>query len=202
MVSGYFDTYAEDFIPIFYNLNGTGYQPWCGTRANFYSLAYVPRMWWGDEDGGGSSAAWEADILARRDVLTDVTIDIEAFRGGDQLDVRATVCIESGGVAKDMRIYVAQILDHFPAAPVYSRNAFRQVQTQDVSLSAEACIDIQKVMTLKADDLSRLEDIGIVIWAQAPLTGGPAEIYQTSYLFDPAGVFADDFESGDLSAWD
>jgi hypothetical protein len=202
VVSGYFDTYSDDFIPIFYNLNGVGFQPWCGTRANFYSLQYVPRMWWGDEDGGSSSGPWEADILARRDVPTDVTIDIIAYRGGTDFDIRASVCVESGGIGKDMRIYVVQILDYYPSYPSYSRNAFRQVATEDVYVAAGACADVQKFMTLKAEDLAQSADIGVVVWAQDPLNSGPAEIFQTAYLFDTPGISADGFESGDLSAWD
>lgn len=159
-------------------------------------------MWWGDEDGGSSSGAWNGDILARLGDSTDVTIDVEAFRGGLDLDVRSNICIEPTGTGRSMRVYFVQVLDHFPASPSYSRNAFRQVFTQDVTIAAGACVEVEKLMALKDADALQPEDIGIVVFAQEPLSGGPAEIYQTAFLFDPPGIKADGFENGDISAWE
>lgn len=200
MVSSLLDTYPDDFIAIFYQFSNAAYQPWCSTRANFYNLQYVPRMWWGDEDGGSSSGAWEADILARRDVPTDVTMGIEGFRDGAELDVRATVCVEFGGTSRNMRVYVAQILDHHLITIDYHRNAFRQVAIEDVWVEANSCVDVQASMILKAEDLAQLSDIGVVVWAQAPKSSGPAEIFQAAYIF--LVIMTDGFESGDLSGWD
>ncbi len=200
MVSGLFDTYYDSFIPIFFNLNGDGFQSWCGTRANFYSLQYVPRMWWGEVDGGSNRNLWEGQILIRRDLPTDVTIGINASRSGADIAVDATICIEPDGTGRDMRIYLVQILDYYPASPTYSRNAFRQVKTEDVTIAAGACVDVQKSMTLKDADLAQLSDIGIVVWAQEPLSGGPAETFQTGYQFP--FIMNDGFESGNLTAWD
>ncbi|RLE25058.1 MAG: hypothetical protein DRJ65_08695 [Acidobacteria bacterium] len=159
-------------------------------------------MWWGDEDGGSSPGAWEPDILARRDVPTDVTMDIEGFRDGPELDVRATVCVEFGGTSRNMRVYVAQILDHHLASIGYHRNAFRQIAIEDVWVEANSCVNVRAAMSLKAEDLSQIPDIGLVAWAQEPLATGPAETYQATYVFDPQGIGTNGLESGDLSGWD
>lgn len=162
-------------------------------------------MWWEGYEYGGSSSStgsWESDILAHRAVPTDVTIDIKAFRGGADLDIRAEVCVEPGGAGKDLRIYVVQILDHYLAVPIYHRNAFRQVKTEDVTIAAGACVDVRKTMALKDTDLLQIPDIGIVVWAQEPFDVWPAEVFQAAYVFDPPGITADGFESSDVSAWD
>ena len=54
-------------------------------------------------------------------------------------------------------------------------------------------------MTIKDLDLGRIEDVGIVVWAQDPLDSGPAAIFQTDAWFPV--VMMDGFESGDLGAW-
>ena len=202
MVSDLLDSYPDDFIAVFYQFNNSANQPWCSTRAIFYGLQYVPRMWWGDEDGGSTSSAWENDILSRRDVPTDVTIDLNVFRGGLDLDVYSTICIEAGGTGKTMRIFTAQILDHHLSSISYHRNAFRQVAIEDVTVAAGACVDLHASMGLKDGDVAQATDIGVVIWAQEPATDGPAETYQAAYIMNPPGIKGDGFESGDTTAWD
>ena len=199
-----FDNNPQTFVPIFYHLNGSANQQWGYTRAKFFALEYTPYLWLdGSNDAGYTYNSWVNDLGIQEIVPTDVTIDINAFRGGADLDVRATVCIEPGGVGKDLRIYVLQVLDHYgSAASWYYRNAFRQVATVDVNVAAGACVDIQKSMILKDVDMLQLQDLGVVVWAQEPLATAPADTFQTAYVFDPPGISADGFENGDISGWE
>ena len=198
-----FNDNQQTFFPVYYHLNGDAYQSWCNTRAGFYSLTASPYLWLdGSYDAGSTYAEWANDLVIEELAPTDVTISINAFRDGGHLDIRASVCIETGGTGKDMRIYFVQVLDHYPDDETYYRNAFRQVTTTDINVAANGCVDVSASMSLKADDLAKLEDVGILVWAQEPLNSGPADTYQASFVFNPPGIMADGFESGDVTAWD
>lgn len=203
MVSDLFDNNPQTFIPIYYHLNGVPNQPWCFTRANFYTLQYTPYLWLdGSYDAGYTYTQWNSDFATHSAVSTDVSIAVESFRAGDRLDTRASVCIDAAGTGKDLRLYFVQVLDHYPVSPTYYRNAFRQVSTEDVTVAAGACVDAGATMTLKTEDMAQTADIGIVVWAQEQLASAPAEIYQATAVFDTPGMFVDGFETSDTSNWE
>ncbi len=204
VVSDMMDNNAATFVPVYYHLNSlVAGQPWCTTRADFFSLQYTPYLWLdGSYDAGYTYNAWINDLAVEEQATTDVTIDITAFRGGSAVDVTATVCVEAAGTGKDMRVYFVQVLDHFPSTETYYRNAFRQVRTSDVTVAAGACVEVDAAMTLKDVDLAQAGDGGIIVWAQDPLSSAPADTYQGAYVFDPSGITRDGFESGDVSGWD
>ena len=201
MVSGLFDSHSESFIPIFYHNNGAAEQPWCDARADYYGSAGTPNLWLdGSVDAGAGYDDWQGDLFAQEAVPTDVTIDVDVVLSGADFDVDVTVCVEADGAEKDMRIFLVQVLDHYPAPEPYYRNAFRQVITEDVTIGAGACASVQKSRSLKGIDMVQLDDIGIVVWAQEPLSSGPAEIFQAAYVFP--FIMTDGFETGDVMAWD
>jgi hypothetical protein len=52
--------------------------------------------------------------------------------------------------------------------------------------------------------MARPEDILVIAWAQQPFDAYPAEVHQAAQIkwpFAEPALFADGFESGDLSAW-
>lgn len=167
---------------------------------SFYG-AYAPNLWFdGSVNGGWSYDDWPDDLSARENVSTEVTLDISAVLEGSEFDVSVTVCVETGGAEKDLRVYFVQVLDHFPETEPYYRNTFRQVSTEDLVIAAGACVGAQKSMTLKDTDLAKLSDVGIVVWVQEPLDVAPAEVFQAAHLFP--FVMIDGFENGDVSGWD
>ena len=198
------DTYSDTFVPIYYHFNGGGYRAWVITRSDFYipGTFYVPHMFMDGYDEGTNYNLWNSDYLARQPVTTDVTIDVEASLFGITLDATGTVCVEAGGTAKTMRVYMVQVLDHYPPTPTYYRNCFRLVHIEDVTVDAGACVDVEHTFTLTTIDTATPEDIGVVVWAQQPLDAGPAEVYQAGKLFSPTLIlYRSDFESGELTDW-
>jgi len=204
VVSDLFDANPTTFIPVYYHLGtSVAYKPWCTTRFDFYGVTLMPYMWWdGWLDGSYTYADWNADLAARQAVPTDMTIGMSSTILVDQLVVDADVCVEAGGTTKDVRVYFVVILDHYPDDATYYRNAFRQVYTQDVNVPAGDCVHLDHSFTLEALDLGRPEDVGAVVWAQDPLSSGPAEIHQAAYIIgEDTQIFHDGFESGDFSGW-
>ena len=149
---------------------------------------------------------YEAQYLSQLTVTTDVTIDLSAAPSAGRdaaFDFTAHICVEPGGQAKPMRIYMVEVLDNYPELADFDRNGFRQAAaTEDIFGVPGGCIDVVKAMTLDATSMSRTEDVRIIAWAQEPLNSGPAEVYQAAILSGPfSGIFADGFETGDDSRW-
>jgi len=178
--------------------------PWGDTRDIFYNVTGIPDM---VIDGLYSPGSWnnyDYWFEFRVGIPTDVTIDV-ALTGPvmEHTQFTATVCIEPGGVAKDMRIHMVNVLDHHPVAPTYYRNCVRYgAPFEDVSLAAGECVDVVRDITFDATSWNRKEEIKIIAFAQDPLPVWPAEVYQAAQIKDPMStIFADGFESGDFSAW-
>ena len=181
MVNDLFEAHGDNFIPFFCHLGGEAGSGGASSRANFYELQYTPYLWLnGADDAGYDYPDWEGDLAAHQGQETDVTIGIFTKIEGPILRVSAAVCIEDGGVGRDMRIYIAQVLDNFPESASYYRNALRQVQSKDVTVEAGQFVDVPAIMVLPDLDLGRPEDLGVVVWAQEPLGSAPAEIFQAA----------------------
>jgi hypothetical protein len=186
--------------------------PWTATwgtqRALFYGNLADGIPWFAYD---GLWDAWpietyETKLHQRQAVATDVTIDLIASHTGIQTyDVTAHVCVEAGGTGKTMRIYMVEVLDHWPATPTYEHNTLRQgATTQDVTLAASGCADVTRTFVFDATSWAQQSDIKIVAWAQTPATGWPAEVHQAkvmSWPFPTREIFADGFESGNVSHW-
>jgi predicted CXXCH cytochrome family protein len=121
-------------------------------------------------------------FLPERARLTDVSIDLTAEDlGGGTYRVTALVGIEADGTAKTLRIYVVQVLDHWPDTPNYHRNTFKQATpTQDITLAPGDSQTVESTFTFDADSWTNRENIKIVAWAQGPAGSAPAEVYQAA----------------------
>jgi hypothetical protein len=162
--------------------------PWGDARAAFYDLPYIPTAWFdGVEEriSYPTEPSYDETYADRASVATDVTIDLSLAQvSGPTYEMTASVCIEPGGAAKNLRVHVVQVLDYWPAAYWYSRNGFKQsVANADLSLTPGQCQDIFRTFTFDADSWANQENVKIVAWAQAPASTGPAEVYQAAQIF-------------------
>jgi hypothetical protein len=126
-------------------------------------------------------------LFARLEQETDVTIDMVGEQvSGSTWDITATVCIEAGGTPKTVRLYIVQVLDHYPTSAAYYRNCFRQAaSTVDLALSGGECAEVTRTFTFGAYDWSNQDDIKIVAWAQDPIDPAPtgtAEVHQAAVM--------------------
>ncbi|HNQ23017.1 MAG TPA: choice-of-anchor Q domain-containing protein [Phycisphaerae bacterium] len=176
--------------------HGDGYATtWGNSRANFYTdfdaypTSYQDGML--RRRGAYGYSTYQSDFLARRAVATDVTIELHAVQvSGATYQIRAKVCLESTGTAKTMRVYIVQLLDHWPASPTYHRNGFKQAATtQDIALTPGQCQEVVRTMTFDSTSWANPSNIVLTAWAQEPQSSSPpedrAQIYQGAILHWP-----------------
>jgi hypothetical protein len=174
---------------------GGGTSVWGTSRRSFYGVGGTPTAWF---DGVVAHVGADTNVntmynlyrdtyLQRRGTPTDVTI-----RMGVQYvaflvyEIKAEVCIEAGGVDKDMRIYVVRVRDYYPDSGSYDRNCCRQgAVIQDVSLQPGECAVVTCEMTVDYQSWQDEENMQFIVFAQEPLTSAPAEVYQTAVMTYP-----------------
>ena len=185
------DTYADDFTLVQYHVSDGYGTPWSNDRAvNFYPWpGAVPCTWF---DGltnivGSKPTEFNAEYDARRQVPTDVTIALTGDPVSDSTyEVTAMVSLEVGGAAKTVRLYIVQVLDYWPTEVSYSRHGFKQAAaTADLTLSPGGYRVFTRQFTFDATSWANQGDIRIIAWAQAPLSMGPAEVYQAEVMAWP-----------------
>jgi len=164
---------------------------WGNARATFYTdFSGYPTVYFDGAlkaEGAVPYSTYETYWSQRHNIPTDVTIDV----GGSQVagqppqvwDITAHVCLEPGGTAKTMRIYIVQVLDRWPTVVSYSRNGFKQAgTTQDVTLNPGDCVNITRRFTFDNDSWNNQSNIAIIAWAQEPQNSSPpsdrAYVYQ------------------------
>jgi len=185
---------------------------WGNSRMNvFYTYEGVPNFWtdatlnvlgyYGNPNT--QIAQWSAKINSRLAVPTDITIDVSTV----ELNLpngtfEANVCMEAGGTARTVRVFMVRVLDHYPFLSGYDyRNTVREgFQVGDYPLNPDECVPVQQAFAFDTVDLENAPNIKIIAFAQEPNDHSPAEVYQVGSTW-PFRVFADRFESGDLSAW-
>ncbi len=180
--------------------SGEGSIPWGQSRASsFYSISGTPTVWFDgllSVVGAGSTSSAYAEYMSRynqrRAVETDVTIELFGDEiGDDTYEIQAGVCIEEGGEPKTMRIYIAEVLDYWPATPSYARDTVRQVaDTVDITLGPGECDVVTVTFEFDAASMAAIDDDKIIAWAQTPNSSAPAEIFQAAimnYPFEPSG---------------
>jgi hypothetical protein len=165
---------------------------WGNARATFYTdFAGFPTSYFDGHvkrEGAYPYATYQADYLALHAVNTDVTIQLQGMHlTGQTYRITATVCVEAGGGSRTMRIYIAQVLDYWPATPTYHRNGFKQAgATQDVTLAGGQCQNVVRDFTFDTDSWNNKTNIRIIAWAQEPqATSPPADralVYQAAIL--------------------
>jgi len=196
------------FVVVEYHVQDAYAEPWGEARGEFYDIWALGIPWFAYD---GLWDAWpintyESKLQQRLAVPTDVTLELSGVElAADTWEFTAEVCVEAGGAGKDMRIYMVQALDKYPVPPAYSRNTFQQAAaTEDVTVAAGQCVEVVRSFTFDALSMASPEDIRIMAWAQEPLPGIPAEVHQAAQIkwpFAEPALFADGFESGDLSTW-
>ncbi|MBN2560782.1 MAG: VCBS repeat-containing protein [Phycisphaerae bacterium] len=170
--------------------------PWGDARKTFYDVTQYPTAWFDGVEGwegaytdvGQMYDLYEGIYLARRAVPTDVTIEL----GGEEVSgqtyrVFTKVCLEPGGEAKHVLLYVTQVLDHWPPTEDYHRNGFKQTaDATDVYLTPGQCGEvIGHEFTFDDDSWAAQDDIKIVAWIQEPEGNAPAEVYQAAVMTWP-----------------
>jgi len=192
LMNNYPDVFA--FVQIHHGDNYA--TAWGNQRANFYGLTGYPTDWFDgviSHIGEKPYSVYEAALLARLSIATDVTIDLTAVETAAQTyEFTANVCLQPGGTAKTLRIYMVQVLDFWPIPPAYSRNGFRQAAaTQDVNLTPGNCVQVVRTFTFPTTpDWDSKENIKVIAWAQMPYSQAPAEVHQAAmlqYPFNPCG---------------
>jgi hypothetical protein len=202
-------TNYPSFVVVEYHVNDAYAMPWGNARgADFYDIWASGVPWFAYD---GLFDAWpfeeyEIKLQQRLAVPTDVTLELSGVElAADTWEFTAEVCVEAGGAGKDMRIYMVQTLDKYPPEYSHSRNSFRQAaSTEDVTVAAGTCVEVERTITFDALSMASPEDIVVTAWAQAPLDRFPAEVHQAAQIkwpFAEPALFADGFESGDPSAW-
>ena len=122
----------------------------------------------------------ESYFLPERATPTDVTLDLDiTYLGGQDFHVAVTAGVEPDGLARSLRIYVMQALDHWPDYHDYYRNGLKQfAPTEDLHLSPGQSQLVERDMTIDDESWTRQQDIKIIVWAQAISDHGPATIFQ------------------------
>mgnify|MGYP000021926840 CR=1 FL=1 len=195
--------YEDSFAFVQYHVYDDYVTPWSDARFLFYDGLYTPTAVFNGTDRvvGAVSDVDQQYIIYRtnhllpeRAVPTDVTLELGGQHlGGRTYRITAEVGIEPGGQAKDLRVYMVQVLDHWPPDHDYYRNTFRQAaDTQDIHVEPGQVQVVHNDFTMADLDWSRQQDIKIVVWVQQPLNHYPAHVYQAATRLWPLVSFPGD----------
>lgn len=212
----------DTFTVVTIQTNGVyGDSAWQTARTSYYGISGTPTAWFDGAQsvvGAGSTAsaysAYLAAYNARRAVATDVTIQLGgSLISGQTYQITAQVCVEPGGTAKTMRVYLVQVLDYWPNWPTHTpRYGFVQAATVHaspdlVTVSPGNCATVTRNFTFTGDSWANQNNIKMVAWA-APNTTSKV-IYQAATLhwpFEPPKIPGDlngdlVVDLDDIAAW-
>jgi hypothetical protein len=191
------DVSPGTFTMVQYHVSDSYTTSFGNQRRIFYGLTGTPLAWFdGVIECGGAMATSEiqynwymTQYNVRHPVPTDVTIELNATEiSADTHDVHVKVCLEPGGSAKSVKLYVAQLLDFWPTSPSYHRNTHRQTAVASpapISLVPGECHEVTYTFTMDAISMANQEDIKIVAWVQGTAASAPAETYQAAEMTWP-----------------
>ncbi len=193
----------DSFAFVQFHVSDENATPWGDARWTFYAGHGTPTAVF---DGSDTLVGAVPDVdqqytiyrtnhfLPERAVPTDVTLALSAQHlSGPTYRISATVGIETGGTAKTLRVYMVQVLDHWPASKPYHRNGFKQAApTQDITLAPGGSQLVQNTFTFDSESWADAPNIKIVVWAQAPLGSAPAQVYQAATRVWPLVTGPDD----------
>jgi hypothetical protein len=183
------------------------YTDWGDDRAAFYGVDAVPiDVFDGVQSVVGAYSTDSAysnymnKYTLRQGAATDVTIQLGGTEVGENTyAIKVRVGIEVGGTAKSLRIYLAQVLDHYPPGVPHGRYSFVQAATEYgaedvVTVSPGQYQFVERTFVLAGASLDDPNNIKIVAWAQhEPLASGK-EVYQAATMhwpFSPLQVKGD-----------
>ncbi|MBN1512217.1 MAG: hypothetical protein JXB13_09405 [Phycisphaerae bacterium] len=194
------DTYPDTFTFVQYHASDGYESAWSDQRGgSFYpGWEYIPWTWFDGLTAIVGSSGFTTAYNARQQVPTDVTVALSGDPvSGTTYEVTAAVCLEAGGTAKTVRLYVVQVLDHWPTEVTYSRNGFKQAAaTADLALTPGQCQTVVRSFTFDAASWASQSNIRIIAWVQQPLSTGPAEVYQAHSMSWPFPAGADCNDNG------
>jgi len=204
------DIYADSFAFVQHHVYDEYSTTWGNDRWTFYNAAYTPHTVFDGTDpvvGSLSDVYQQYNVyranhfLPQREVPTDVSIALSGeYLSGDTYRLSALVGVEPAGSGKTVRVYMVQVLDHWPAAPSYHRNTFKQAApTTDITLSPGGSQSVSYDFTFDADSSGDPVNIKIVAWAQAPDGASPAAVYQAAVLNWPLVFDAGDADGDGYS---
>jgi hypothetical protein len=173
--------------------------PFEPNRETFYGITGYPTVEFdgmiqdvGSYDDDTAQFNWyKGSYTTRKNTPTDVSIQLTATGVGSQTyEIHAIVAVDAGGASRTMRIYIANVLDNFPASTDHHyRNCLRAVATtQDVTLAGGEDAEVVRTFTFDSTSWAHQSDIRIIAWAQVPNSSGDpksANIYNAAVLFGP-----------------
>ena len=188
------DNHATTFTLVQMRVGCTGSTPWGHARFDFYCEEVTPTvMFDGVEACIGTLTSDEAQYqwyeqtyLSHLAVPTDVTMELTGYPDGPQrYRIGARICLEPGGTAKTVRVYLVEVLDPWPEWPSYARNGFRQAATtEDVALVPGECVTVFRDFVFDNTSWQLQDLIRIIGWVQEPQNLSPpqdrAEIFQAT----------------------
>lgn len=193
MIANYPDTFLHLKVH-----GGDAYaSAWGNSRMSFYGVGGYPDVWFGgsQEVSGVASSLLVIDTynlyVARYNAIhaqaTDVLLDIGAVHvTGETYSVSVRVTLEATGTAKDVRLHVVQMLDHYPALDPYYRNFFVQAApTQTLSLTPDEYVEYTYDFTLTGASAADHANVRFLAWTQATNSSAPATIHQATMMTWP-----------------
>lgn len=201
------DVYPDTFIFVQYHVFDEYVTEWGDARWAYHGGLYTPTAYF-DGEPGVEGAVPDYDrqytiyrtnhFLPGREVPTDITLDLEVIEEEPQSYVAfVTVRLEEDGTAKPVRIYMVQVLDHWPPDHEYHRNAFIQAApTTDYDLEPGETQIAAAPFYIDGPSWDLRENVKIIAWVQAPGDTGPAPVYQAAQRVWPLVSFPDD-DDGD-----
>lgn len=186
------DVYPDSFAFVQYHVGFDGYEtPWGDERAIFLQAEFTPTAVFDGIDrvvGALHDVDQQYTIyrtmhfLPERGVGTDVTIGLTVTHlGGQTYNVCADVGLEPGSTGRTLRIYMVQVLDHWPPEHSYYRNTFKQAApTEDITLAPGESQTVESTFTVDADSWAQQQDIKITVWAAFPSSSFPSHVYQAA----------------------
>ncbi|HNQ22041.1 MAG TPA: hypothetical protein PKK06_03000 [Phycisphaerae bacterium] len=184
------DAYPDSFALVQEHFGDSYAIPWGTQRASFYGVGFVPTTWFSGVvslPGVWSYAQYESHLLALLATPTDMHIELVAEPiGPANYRVQARVCMDLDGTARNMRIHIVQVLDHWPSSPSYHRNGLKQASaSQDIYLTPGGCQVVMRQFAFDAESWANRNDIKIIAWAQEPTSAAPAEVYNAAVMAWP-----------------
>lgn len=165
--------------------------PWALDRWNYYSTSYTPTAIFNGQDTMEGAVLNDEQqytiyrtnhFLPQRAFPTDVMLDVWAEAlSGPSYRAHVEIGIEAGGTSKPVRVYLVQVLDHWPDDPSYSRNGLKQVVgEQALTLNPGQTQTLTWDVDFDAESWARQQEIKLVAWAQDPQPAAPAEVFQAA----------------------
>ena len=186
--------------------------PWGSARWDQYFPLpdYIPQVVFGcDSDTYigypvPTPTQWINRVEAQRAIPTDITIDLSNEGSGlPDFTTTATVCMEAGGVARDVRVFIGYTIDDYPFNSQYRyRATLWDVGAEEdiIGLAPDECVDVVRDFTLSGHGLNNRDTVISVAWAQMPANGF-GEAYQAAKLSLVEILVEGMDATGDLSGW-